>query len=133
MATRSLNIDDPSFVQFFDSIARERERFLATVTHAPELAETAALALSRPLRWIAYNGFTDEIEVAVGRGRNEGAVLRYFLSAPRLVRVEDQRHAKLIHIEDGGGLRAMIHLFDRGRPPRRPRDACTGKYDPGAD
>ncbi len=131
-----MNIDDPSWAQFFDAIARERDRFHAAVTHSPDAAGSAALALSRPLRWIAYNGFTDEIEVAVGRGLNDvsdGAVLRYFLSAPRVVRVEERHDAKLIHIEDGGGLRAMIHLFDRGPRTQQPRDACSGKYDHGAD
>jgi hypothetical protein len=126
MPTRALTVDDASWARFFDSIAQERDRFLAAVTHAHN-GTVPALELSRPLRGISYNGSTDEIEVTVGRGRNEGTVLRYFLSAPRLVQVEDHGSAKLIHVEDVSGLRAMIHLFDRGRRGRRPRDRCAGQ------
>jgi hypothetical protein len=70
----------------------------------------------RPLHAIRYRAEADELEVVVGAGR--GAALRYLISAPQSIVVEELAHAKVLRVADDSGVQTDIQVSDLS--PERP-------------
>jgi hypothetical protein len=104
-----------AWVGYLRSIALEPGRMLATVTllpghgdHDGEGRHNGA-AEARPLRSIRYDPANDVLELGVG-GHADGPALRYFISAPRQIEVEESPEATGIVIQDATGGRTAIAL-----------------------
>jgi hypothetical protein len=109
---------------YLESLARDRDRPLVTVSLGE--AERGARGTPRrlPLHAIGYEAESDEIQVTVGLGAS--AQLRYLVSKPRSIDVEELADHTVLRVADAAGMQTVFRLFDRvisyhGGPP--PSDA----------
>jgi hypothetical protein len=68
---------------------------------------------ARPLHAIRYDADRDEIELAVGIGIGPRAALRYFLSAPRSIHIDELDGAKVLRVQDVNGQVTVVHISRR--------------------
>jgi Family of unknown function (DUF5335) len=133
VSTRAIQLNDDDWYEYFNSIARNRDRTVATVALPPEARNARPLYRHRALHGIRYDSDADLIEVALGHNEPRRVALRYFVSAPRSIVVEESDHMKLIFVDDARGEQTLIWLFDlaQARDPglasRRSADVGTLK------
>jgi hypothetical protein len=103
-------LDDDRWCEYFDSLFLEGDHLLAAVALPGEDHDGDAYEPRRPLHAIRYDPRSDEIEVAVGIGVGPRAALRYFVSAPRSIVVDELDDAKVLRIVDVSGMQTLIRL-----------------------
>jgi hypothetical protein len=89
-------------------------RWYASVTLGSRPTPEGAELPTRLLHRVRYDADADEIEVRIGEAPAPACELRYFVSAPRAIRVEEHEAGKTIVVDDASGLPTMIHLYDAG-------------------
>jgi hypothetical protein len=118
---RASNSIEYEWSRYFDALALSCERWLVTVGLCPgerrDDGPTAPrtphyLQRARPLSAIRYDPGSDEIEVAVGDDQSRDAGVRYFVSTPQSIRLEEFDHTKVISVLDASGVQTRIFLFD---------------------
>jgi hypothetical protein len=109
-ATRAFELGTDDWHGYFEAIGADGARLVARVIVAPERADDEDGAMGRPLHAIRYDADADEIEIHVGRPAPSGALLRYFVSAPRSIHVQERLRGKLIAVDDASGVRTLIHV-----------------------
>ncbi len=102
------------WTNYFQALTRDGGEILATVTLLPEQDTTDASQAGRRLRAISYDADRDVLELGVGGDTDDSPALRFFISAPRRITVEESRGEKGIVIEDAGGARTAIGLRSVG-------------------
>jgi hypothetical protein len=107
---RALKLNDEEWYEYFNSIARNCARVLATVALPPDGSNGWAVGVQRSLHGIRYDSDADLIEVAVGYAAPARVALRYFVSAPRSITVEEFDHTKLIFVDDASRECTVIRL-----------------------
>jgi hypothetical protein len=121
MTMEGLKLPTSNWVEYFISIALSRDRWLATVELPPLPLNGDDTEPGRRLHAIGYDPNADELEIRVGGGPRRSSPLRYFISAPRAITIEQFRHGKAILVDDASGVRTLIRLFD----VRRDRSSAT--------
>jgi len=96
---------------YLRSLAQDREQLLVgvSVTDAEQDRRDAPRRL--PLHAISYEA--DEIQVTVGLG--SGAELRYLVSAPRSIEVQERAGETVLRVADATGVMTVFRLFDQAR------------------
>jgi hypothetical protein len=93
---------------FFGALTACSEELLGTVTvvgsHAPAYSR-------RPLREITYSSDEDVLALTVGFPSGVGE-LRYFIRAPRRIRMAHNEGATELLVEEAGGTLTLICLFE---------------------
>jgi hypothetical protein len=87
--------------------------------------------LRRPLQALRYRAQADELEVVVGAGGH--SALRYFISTPRSIVVEELEGAKVLRVADATGMQTAIHLFDMWREPSVVTPSLAGSVTSGSE
>jgi hypothetical protein len=114
-----LTLERGEWSEYFRSLARESRHLLATVGF-PNAEPDHRDGPPRPLQSIRYDPSADEVEVVVAIGGRPRATLRYFISAPRSITVEELGTVKAVCIADAIGSRTLVCLSDVfGRPDTR--------------
>jgi hypothetical protein len=96
--------------EYFEAIGHVEERLLADVRIGAEPVHGAHRAGGRTLHAIRYDPSTDRVEIHVGHPPPRGAFLRYFVSAPHSISVQELDGAKLIEITDACGAQTQIQV-----------------------
>jgi hypothetical protein len=115
MTMQRWQLPTSNWVEYFISIALSRDRWLATVELPPQPLNGDDTEPGRRLHAIGYDPNTDELEIRVGGGPRRSSPLRYFISAPRTITIEQFQHGKAILVDDASGVRTLIRLFDVSR------------------
>jgi hypothetical protein len=105
-------LEAPRWAEYFSSIATG-ERYLASVGLLTGPAQSFPRTAWRPLRAIVYDAEQDVLEVAVANG-TPNTSLRFFITAPRKVGVEESGAGRAIVVEDASGERTLIRLCPDG-------------------
>jgi len=71
---------------------------------------------ARPLKAIDYDPGADTLEIVTDGCITGDGTLRYFIAAPRRITVAESAGAGAILVEDAGGIRTLIRLFNLPRP-----------------
>jgi hypothetical protein len=101
------------WAEYFRGVPLDRGRVLAIVArdpHSGNLLRVARAATDSTLRAIRYDPDRDVVELGVGGAVGLGPALRYSISAPRRIVVEESPQATRILIEDAAGMRTTIAL-----------------------
>lgn len=110
---------------YFGWVSFASSRMLAAVEVVGEEVGDAPERVWRPLRAIEYDAEEDLLTLAVG-GRDVRCLpLRYFVSAPRVVRVTEATDSWTILVTDATGTRTLICLsggLSPGVDPAAPSD-----------
>jgi hypothetical protein len=115
-AARAFQVDAGDWHSYFETLAMDGDGLVARVTLSPERPEGGDGAVAWPLHAIRYDSDADEIQIHVGRRPPHGALLRYFVSAPRAIHVHEQALGKLIAVEDMSGVRTLIQVAHARAP-----------------
>jgi hypothetical protein len=105
---RARELDTGDWCGYFEAMGGEG--LLARVTVLPEQADGRDGEIWWPLRGIRYDPHADEIEIHVGNAPPRGAVLHYFVAAPRSIRVQRRVRGDVIAVDDASGARTLIHV-----------------------
>ena len=112
-----MTLDNDSWCEYFDSLNGCAEGLKAAVALAR--APLFPARAERPngidvkgglFEAIRFDRDRDEIEVAICQNGTSGASIRYFVSAPRSVTVEESALTKLIAITDAEGVRTLVSV-----------------------
>jgi hypothetical protein len=140
--TTQREVEANEWTQYFGSIALNRVGVLAAVEvvhgqagDAPcpgdaSFASDAGDCAWRLLRKVSYDVDKDVLEFAVSTHLDGGPPLRYFISAPRAVSVEESGDTRVIRVHDASGTCTMIRLLDALLP--RAEDAPSETLERGA-
>ena len=120
-AARAFQVDAGDWRSYFEALATDGDGLVARVTLSPERPEGGDGAVAWPLHAIRYDSDADEIQIHVGHRPPHGVLLRYFVSAPRAVHVQEQVRGKVIAVEDMSGVRTLIQVTHAGAPGARRR------------
>jgi hypothetical protein len=112
---QALKLCNEDWHEYFNSIALNRESLLATVALPVGRVNSRPDDRRRQLHSIRYDSTADEIEVVVAYGALGEAALRYFVSGPRSIIVQEFDHTKVIVVDDASGAQTLIRLFDPAR------------------
>jgi hypothetical protein len=110
--TRAVSLPSDAWSDYFRGIPRECGQVLAMVTlQTPRSGrDGVAATIERTLRAIRYDPRRDVLELSVGGAGGRGPSLRYFVSTPRQIVVEESPRCTEILIEDAGGQLTTIAL-----------------------
>lgn len=113
-AAEVYTIDVGAWGRFFESIGAAEDPLLVSVSLLRGSAEDAPAQRpkERPLRAIRYDSERDVLQLAVG-GTVRRPELRYFISGPRRILVEESVDQQMIVVEDSTQARTAISM--RGR------------------
>jgi hypothetical protein len=121
-------LEGQRWAQYFGSLSLQDGGVLARIEVIRDRVTSPIDGRHRPLRAISYDDATDVLEFAMlGRSAAE-APLRYFIHAPRTIRVSESSDARTIVVEDASGLRTLIDLHNVRAPfadVPRPRPAAS--------
>jgi hypothetical protein len=106
------------WIDYFRSIPLGGREILAAVEVVHEPPSDPLDTVWRPLQMISYDSHEDVLEFAVA-GHGGGPALRYLISAPRLVSVEESSYMRLISVMDASGTETMIRLLGEAAPSTR--------------
>jgi hypothetical protein len=108
----AVSLQSDTWADYFRAIRRECGQVLAVVTLQPPRSDRdgASATLERTLRAIRYDPRRGVLELSVGGVAGRGPALRYFISSPRRIVVEESAQSTGILIEDAGGQRTTIAL-----------------------
>jgi hypothetical protein len=120
MTTERFKLPSSNWVEYFISIALSRDRWLATVELPPQPLNADDTEPGRRLHAIGYDPSADELEIRVGGGPRRSSPLRYFISAPRAITIDQFQHGRAILVDDASGVRTLIRLFDVRRDGSSP-------------
>jgi hypothetical protein len=108
--SKPVQLDADRWHEYFRSVAVEGEGLVATVTLLPDRPADRDSIVAWTLHSIRYDSEADEIEIHLGQLAPRGAILRYFVSAPRSIQVHEWGRGKTISVEDSVGVRTLIQL-----------------------
>jgi hypothetical protein len=111
-AARLVGLDRATWGAYLDSLVHGAPQ-LAAVAIAQPGQSARRDRLRRPLQAIRYEAKADEVEVVLVAGRYSS--LRYFISTPRSIIVEELDRAKVLRVSDATGVQTAIHVFDVSR------------------
>ncbi len=121
--SKALRLDVGDWVDYFSSLQVNCERWLACVELGSPTAKeerpdprSPSRPFGRPLRTIGYDPHADELEIAVGGGVSQRPSLRYFVSSPRAITVEEFDHTRAVLVDDSNGDRTLIRFFGLPAP-----------------
>ena len=105
--------------RYFRNITSEPQRLLVAVESVgPHTllderidAMCEGVCTRHPLRAMGYEQREDVFEVALGLTAGQGALLRYFVAAPRSISVREVNAARAIVVSDSGGGRTLVCVF----------------------
>jgi hypothetical protein len=130
-APRAVGLGKEGWRAYLDSLVDGASARLAAVT----LAQAGPLGdcerLRRPLQAIRYQAQADELEVVVGAGGH--SALRYFISTPRSILIEELAGAKVLRVADATGQQTAIHLFDMCCEPSHVTPSLAGSVTTGSE
>jgi hypothetical protein len=109
-APRPLGLDQEHWREYLASLVTGGAPRLASVTLAQAGQNGRPDRLERPLQAIRYQAEADELEVVVGGARD--AALRFYISTPRSIVVEELDGAKVLRVADARGMQTVIRLCD---------------------
>jgi len=112
LSTQAVELDTRDWDAYLGTIAGDGKSVTARITIEAGGKRGESSAVGWPLLAIRYDANADELEVHVGRDASGGAGLRYFVSAPRAIRVHEDDGARTLIIDDAGGVHTLIHLSD---------------------
>jgi len=109
---RTVPLQADAWADYFSAVRRECGQVLASVTLRLDSIDRngASAAVERALRSIRYDPNRDVLELSVGGFADRGPALRYFISVPRQVVVQETPEETVILIEDARGERTAIAL-----------------------
>lgn len=102
------------WLQYFGSLSFDGEGVLVEVAVIRD--ELACRGAVRALKAIDYDPSADMLEVVVDGCITGESALRYFIAAPRRIGVAQAPNAGTILVEDEGGIRTLIRLFNLPHP-----------------
>jgi hypothetical protein len=111
-ATRELAVD--SWMEYFDSIARDLEGLLVTVeVMSEELGDQTDIE-RLPLQTLGFDPKDNALEIAVGgQGTRYPVVFRHFIYDPRAISVDEFDGRPLaILVRDADGAQTLVRLFE---------------------
>jgi hypothetical protein len=119
-------LDSDAWMDYFESIAAHDGPLLASVRLLPSRGgpgspETAPR--TQALRAMRYQRERDVLEVATG-GTPTHPALRYFISGPRRILIEESEAAREIVVEDSTRRRTAISVRTVARPAGTPLPAA---------
>jgi hypothetical protein len=112
-AVRAFQVDAGDWRSYFEAVAADGDGLVARVILSPGRPEADG-AVAWPLQAIRYDSDADEIQIHVGRRPSHGALVRYFVSAPRAIHVQEQVRGKVIAVQDVSGVRTLIQVARAG-------------------
>jgi hypothetical protein len=118
--TGILELDVAEWVEYFNSLAVGDGRWLATVELSPQPLNGQQSDSGRRLHAISYDTSVDELEIRVGGGPRRSSPVRYFVSSPHTITLEEFPHGRAILVDDARGVRTLIRLFDASRDDSSP-------------
>jgi hypothetical protein len=107
---REFQVDAEHWHRYLETIAAHGEDLVARVTLSHERPRDGKDAVAWPLQSIRYDADADEIEIEVGHPAPRGALLRFFVSAPHSIHVQEWVRGKVIAVEDTSGIRTLIQV-----------------------
>ncbi len=118
LVTRTVPLHADAWADYFSAVRRECAQVLASVTLRLDSSDRngASTAVERALRSIRYDPNRDVLELSVGGFADRGPALRYFISVPRQVVVQESPEETVILIEDARGERTAIALRRAAAP-----------------
>jgi hypothetical protein len=96
--------------EYLDSLGRDRDHTLVAVAVTEAEDGARGTDRERPLRSISYDAEADEIRVTVGL--DGSAELRYLVSAPRSIHVEELDGETVLRVADATRVQTVVRLFD---------------------
>jgi Family of unknown function (DUF5335) len=108
--TQPGGLDGERWSEYFDSLSNGGDHLLAAIEPPGSDDDRDGYEPQRPLHAIRYDANADEIELAVGIGIGPRAALRYFVSAPRSIVVEELDEVKVLRVVDASGLQTLIRV-----------------------
>ena len=109
-SVRAFESDSEGWERCLAALGIGQKGLLASVTVGAGQTLYAAVTLVLPLHAIRYDSDADELEVTIGGATPGGAVLRYFVAAPRAIHLEERDLGKVISVDDASGVRTLIHV-----------------------
>jgi hypothetical protein len=98
------------WLDYFDSFSFAEDGVLVTVAviHGQSVDRPAA----RNLKAIDYDPGTNVLEIVAGGSMTGESTLRYFIAGPRRIAVAESDRTGVILVEDVGGIRTLIRVFN---------------------
>src|SRR2546430_5294272 len=109
MRRRTLKLDARDWSRQIAAIAADSRHALAEVRFLT--SELAGRPPRHRLNGIAYDHGSKQLQVAVREDGPQSPEVRYLVSAPREITVEEFDHATGIVVEDASGVRTLIWLY----------------------
>jgi len=125
---QAFQLDAQDWRGYFEAMAVDHEGLKACVTLVSERPQDGEDAVAWTLYAISYDQHADEIEIHVGHPAPRGPILRYFVSAPRAIHVQERAGGKVIAVHDMSGVRTLIqvaHPRESGALPCRSRRSVS--------
>lgn len=121
-ATRVYALDVDAWTDYFQSLREPEEQLVATVRLLPRrrgaqrngVQDRDAALKAKTLRAIGYDRERDVLVVGVG-GTPEHPEVRYFISSPRRIVVEESDGGREIVVDDSRSTRTAISVRDASR------------------
>lgn len=99
---------------YFSAVARARPGTLVSVEVARGSEARGRTREPRLLRAIGYRRGEDIVHVDAGGEEHDGGIVRFFIPAPRSIRIADGGQGPEILVRDAAGTLTLIRLFHRG-------------------
>jgi hypothetical protein len=99
---------------YFKAVAQARPGTLVSVEVARGSEARGRTREPRLLRAIGYRRSEDVVHVDAGGEARDGGVVRFFIPAPRNIRIADGGQGHEILVRDAAGTLTLIRLFHRG-------------------
>lgn len=114
MSTPTPELEKKRWREYFDSLAHSLQGLLVSIEVMSEQIGDQTDVERIPLQGISYDPKDDVLEVAVGgRDSRYPVVLRHFIDAPSMIRVQDGAvRPHTIFVEDASGTKTLIRLFE---------------------
>jgi hypothetical protein len=127
-ATQGQRLNPDALHCVLGSLAADPSSLLVRVATARADGDGVGPSRWRPLEMARYDEELDEIELAVVVER--GALLRYLLSSPRRVLIEEQPGERVLRVHDASGFETVIRVRERANGARsRGRGEVTGAHE----
>ena len=109
---RAFDLDAADWERYLGGLAADGQSVLTGITLGPaDGARSDGWAIGGwSLRAIRFDRRADEIEIDAGRATSGGVGLRYFISCPRSIKVQEHGRDVTISVVDASGARTMIQL-----------------------
>jgi hypothetical protein len=106
-----VKLDTELWHSYFHALARGCSGALVSVEVARSPAGNGRAHPPRALRAIGYRQSEDLIRVDAGSWGRDGGLVRFFIPAPREIRVARAGHGPEILISDAAGTETLIRVF----------------------